>query len=274
MRIILCLTSLTVLFGCNNMDQLMIEDFYKVYTSEEDIRTQLKKVSESSIFFGHQSVGYNIVAGIEQLVNETDIHLEIAESRSLSDVVYSSFTHFRVGENLDPIAKIDDFEMLVGEIQRDKPAIAFFKFCYVDITETTDINILFDYYKEKMYFIKDNHPNVRIVLMTAPYIALQRGAKAIAKRMMFMPLYGELGNINKYIFNEKMIKELGNDFPIFDLARVESTLPDGSLTTHKYKGESYPALSYVYTDDMGHLNTYGSKVAAYNLITFLAHELE
>ena len=110
--------------------------------------------------------------------------------------------------------------------------------------------------------------------MTAPYIALQKGAKAIVKRVLFMPLYGELSNINKNKFNERVIEELGDEFPIFDLALVEATKPDGSLTTHKYKGESYPALSYIYTDDMGHLNSYGSKVAAYNLISFLANEIE
>ena len=133
---------------------------------------------------------------------------------------------------------------------------------------------LFDYYKLKMLSLKEKYPDVQIILVTAPYIALQKGAKAIAKKILFMPLYGELGNINKYRFNEKITKELQNEFPIFDLAKVEATMPDGSLTTHNYKGESYPALSYVYTDDMGHLNSYGSRVVAYNLITFLAKEIE
>ena len=69
-----------------------------------------------------------------------------------------------------------------------------------------------------------------------------------------------------------MKTELGDEFPIFDLALVEATLPDGELNTYDYEGNTYPSLCYSYTSDLSHLNAVGSQIVAYNLLSFLANE--
>ena len=80
---------------------------------------------------------------------------------------------------------------------------------------------------------------------------------------------GYLENIKRQEINERIINELAGDFPVFDLALVESTLPDGSRSTYKYAGSEYPCMPETYTHDSGHLNDFGAKMAAFNLLAFL-----
>jgi hypothetical protein len=58
--------------------------------------------------------------------------------------------------------------------------------------------------------------------------------------------------------------------PVFDLARVESTAPDGTRVTVTWNGITAPALSPAYTDDGGHLNARGRLAAAREFLTVLA----
>ena len=58
--------------------------------------------------------------------------------------------------------------------------------------------------------------------------------------------------------------------PLFDLAMVESTYEDGSRYTFSANGHTYYALVPEYTKDGGHLNELGQKVAAEQLLIFLA----
>jgi len=63
-------------------------------------------------------------------------------------------------------------------------------------------------------------------------------------------------------------QENGN---LFDIAEIESTLPDGSKVTYDYMGNTYYALAPQYTNDGGHLNEAGRRiVVAQQLLLFLA----
>ncbi len=43
---------------------------------------------------------------------------------------------------------------VVENIPGDTNSVAFFKFCYVDINDSSDVEAIFEYYKEKMYYLK------------------------------------------------------------------------------------------------------------------------
>jgi lysophospholipase L1-like esterase len=58
--------------------------------------------------------------------------------------------------------------------------------------------------------------------------------------------------------------------PLFDLARIESTAPDGHAVTVEWNASVAPAMASAYTDDGGHLNEQGRDVAARALIRVLA----
>ena len=57
--------------------------------------------------------------------------------------------------------------------------------------------------------------------------------------------------------------------PVFDLAKVISTFPDGKRSSFKCNGKKYYSLAARYTDDGWHLNATGSKITAEQLLIYL-----
>lgn len=251
-----------------DMDQLFV-----LYGNDsQDISSALEEFAGMRIYFGHQSVGYNIVEGIETLSSETGISVNTVGWRDFGETGEPpAFIEFGIGRNEEPYLKIDDFAQVVKENAMDKGAFALFKFCYVDFYENADVDAIFTYYKEKMYSLQEQYPDIRIALCTVPYEALQKGVKAVVKKAISRPLAGELENPVRYEFNQRILNEMGQDFPVFDLGRIESTEPDGTLCTYQMDGKTYPAMTRLYaTEDRGHLNELGSRTVAYNFISFFS----
>jgi hypothetical protein len=249
-----------------------------IYTQDgsgtENATEVIEKVADLKIYFGHRSVGNNILGGVEQWEKETGVQLKKVESKDFSTVGDASLVHFRVGSNSDPRSKIDDFVTLVEQIPQEGAPVAFFKLCYVDITRETDIDPLFAYYKEKMLYLKDNYPNIRFMVSTVPLMGLQKGLKATVKKILGRQATGVLGNIKRNEFNEQLIKEFKGVLPVFDLGGIESTRPDGTIETYSFKGNEYACMYKDYTYDYGHLTEFGSKTLSYNLLAFLAKEFK
>lgn len=264
-----------LIFGCSTNDQIDMKEFYTLYGSGIDNSGELIEIaSRHKLYFGHQSVGSNILDGIEQWELESGINMDITESRDFSNTNSASLVHFRVGENGNPHSKIDDFVSLIDSIPDDTASAAFFKLCYVDIKEDTKVDDVFEYYMDRMYFLKDRYPHCQIILFTVPVTTVQTGLKATAKKILGRQPTGVIENIRRNEFNERLLNEMDVDFPIFDLATVETTLPDGSIHTYHYKGNDYPSMPDMYTNDGGHLNEYGARVVSFNLLAFLAESLK
>lgn len=265
------LTIILSLMGCSDNQNVDIATMYKVYGNEiADIPGILNDLSQKSIYFGHQSVGKNILSGVDYWNTEGMHQLSIKESRDFADSSATSFIHFRIGQNENPILKIDDFYNTIPEIRSESKKIAFFKFCYVDFTEETDTEAVFNHYKSKMLELQDSYPDIILVLFTVPLKSVRKGIDAIAYRVRYGKDTSKEDNVKRNEFNERIRKELGREFPVFDLAKTEATLPDGSLNTYKFNGEQYSALCSLYTNDGGHLNETGAKIVAFNLLSFLA----
>ena len=89
------------------------------------------------IFFGHASVGYNIINGIEYIVANNSRYngINIQEPRVPFEVDGPAIYHTVNGKNGFPKIKIDAFKQtLEKNLFANKIDIAFFKFCYVDFT--------------------------------------------------------------------------------------------------------------------------------------------
>ncbi len=262
------------LFGCNTNNQFDMNEFHKMYGRDtNDIGTLIEKVAKQNIYFGHQSVGWNILSGIEKWEEKYGVKLSMIESRDFSNAKEATFYHFAVGKNSNPKSKIDDFISLVETIPDTSEAVVFFKLCYVDIVATSDVKKLFEYYKHKMHNLNQEHPENKLVLMTVPLTGIQKGWKSMVKKILGKVPYGYLENIKRNEFNSLLKEEFSGVLPIFDLAGIESTLPDGSIETFSYERTAYPCVPDFYTSDMGHLNEYGAKVVSYNLLAFLAEEV-
>jgi hypothetical protein len=274
MRIITILTLFMVVAGCSKSDYAS-DEFFKMYGSgTDDVGFLIEEVSKHKIYFGHQSVGHNILGGLESWEEETGVSLDVADSREFSSVASIPFVHFSIGRNGDFRGKVDDFVSLMEMVPPEEKPVAFFKFCFVDVTGETDVESDFVYFREKMIYLMDQYPNITFFVCTVPYTAVQKGLKALVKNILGRDPYGVIDNIKRQALNERIINGFMDILPVFDLAALESTHPDGSIETYVYNGTAYPCLSDSYRTDYGHLNDFGARMVSYNLLAFLAEELK
>ena len=150
-----------------------------------------KKLSKKKIYFGHQSVGFNIIEGLKDIMTENpQIRLNIIKTSSPSEFNTPVFAHSRVGKNRDPMTKIDAFANFMTKGIGKRADIAFFKFCYVDFgaNRKTDIKDVFSYYKKSMSMLKDIYPNKTLLHFTVP---LRFRIHVSKNRLNYTTWYGE-----------------------------------------------------------------------------------
>ena len=231
-----------------------------------------QKLAQKKIYFGHQSVGYNIMDGVRDIMNKyPQTKLNVVETLKPEDFKNPLFAHSPIGQNFDLNAKSSDFMALMDKGVGNAVDVSFFKYCFVDITNETNVEKLFDEYKTRMSMVKDKYPKVIFVHITVPLTTKQHGLKGFIKKIMGRPIGGYEDNINRHLFNERIRKEYAGKEPVFDLAAIEATYPDGSAAIFESNGKTYPRFVSEYTDDGGHLNEHGRKKDAEQLLILLAN---
>ena len=229
-----------------------------------------KALAGRRIYFGHQSVGYNLVEGLQSwAVERPDLGLKIVEGRSADGLSGPAFMHAKNGANYEPFEKMQDFSKTLEGGVGEKADVAFFKFCYVDFSAETDVEKVFTGYKTTLAGLHDKYPKTKFLHVTVPLTIVQSGPKATLKKLLGKKLGGAEANIVRNRFNELMRKEYGGREPLFDLAAVESTRLDG-LVRFEQDGTSYPALAPEYSSDGKHLNPDGARWASAHLLKTLA----
>ncbi len=243
------------------------------YDAIKDIpASSWEKLSQKKIYFGHHSVGVNIIDGISDLMKENpQIKLNIKETNNPSDFDGPVFGHSGVGRNTDPKSKVDAFTNYMAQGIGAKADISFFKFCYVDIARDTDVNKVFSNYKKSIARVKTQNQKYLILHITIPLTMKPTGIKTFIKRLIGKPIWGDDKNVKRNEFNELLENEYKGKAPIFDLAKIESTFPDGRRCTFTKDGKTYYSLVPEYTYDGGHLNEKGRKIIAEQLLIFLAN---
>jgi hypothetical protein len=242
-----------------------------------EIQDALNKVAHQRIYFGHQSVGYNIMDGIKDLSNEYPLlRFNIIEAGDPALIKGEpAFIHSAVGHNTDPVSKLVDFSKYLNSGIAGKVNIAFIKFCYVDITQGSDVQMIFGRYKESIERLKKEYPKITFVHVTMPLTSEQSDIKTMAKNLIKLiigrPVRSHKDNIPRNRYNEMLKKEYEGRDPVFDLAGIESTLMDGSRVIHSEEGSNFYSLAPEYTEDGGHLNKQGRRIVAIHLVNFLAN---
>jgi len=235
---------------------------------EDHVGRDLRVLSRRSVFFGHQSVGMNLLQGVRELAAADGVALRIEERTAAIDLLPGTLAHGWLAENSDPMRKLRSFDAALAP--GAGPDVALMKFCYVDVGAETDVTALFREYDATLRVLRTRHPRTAFVHVTIPLTTVQGGVKALVKWLLDRPPYGWLENARREEFNELMRRSYRGREPIFDLARVESTAPDGTAETAAWKGRATPALVVAYTDDGGHLNEEGRRRAARALLAALA----
>ena len=241
-------------------------------TSLNDIpKSAWEKLASKKIYFGHQSVGFNIIDGIKDLMKENPfIQLNIVETNNSKDFDKPIFAHSRVGQNMDPYSKCNAFSEFIRKGIGEKVDIAFFKFCYVDITEKYDPNKIFNYYNNTLTKLWSQYPTVKFIPVTIPLVVTQKGIKAWIKKLINRPIKGCMDNIVRNQFNRLLRDNYNNKQPIFDLSLIESTHLNGSRSFFSKDNKIYFSLVHEYSYDGGHLNKLGRKHVAEQLLISLA----
>lgn len=248
------------------------EDDHLGYKSNKTIDKALLELSGKTIFFGHQSVGKNVIDGIESL-NKDVLYIKDLRDVNLINVGNeNAFYHNVIGRNTYPEEKIEDFIKLLNVNTIAKIDIAFMKFCYVDIGYQSSPEKIYEMYKNSIEKLEKKYKDTAFIYLTIPLTARETDIKSILKRLLGKYTSGKEGNIKRSIFNNILREEKKSTGRLFDIAEIESTCPDGSREKFLVDGIAYESLVKDYTDDGGHLNDLGKKIVAEKLILFL-HEL-
>ena len=102
---------------------------------------QLERLARLKIFFGHQSVGGNIL-GATPDVAAAGVAPEIVESEN-SVASGPLILHSYIGRNGDPLGKLAEFDRIIRSGVGDSVDIAVFKFCTWTYMEGDDAGALF-----------------------------------------------------------------------------------------------------------------------------------
>jgi len=223
------------------------------------------------IFFGHQSVGADLLAGIDDLsrgARQTQaqvVGLEQASSASHPLLII----HERLGTNREPLTKIAAFRELLNSAQRPELDVALLKFCYVDITSHDEAQQLLSQYEAAIEQLSAVHDSVRLVHCTVPLRILPTGPYAWLRGVLKRRHPGFEANRAREWFNERLRQRYSARGLLFDLAAIEARHPDGQRCSRSHRGVRVPALAPEWTYDGGHLNERGRSMAAAAFLEFL-----
>ncbi len=238
---------------------------------DDRLKHNLETVGNMRIYFGHQSVGRNILQGLKELAVEARspalLFVSPEEAGKLSGPFFAESS---IGENGKPNSKCDAFKDVIDRgLLGDSLDIAFVKFCYVDVDAGTNVEEMFAYYRQTISALKTEHPSVTFLHTTVPLTTRSAGWKRMIKKIIGRSDESDLEAYKRSVFNDMIMKEYGKTL-VFDLAGIESTRGDGTRKSFEFEGKTVYTLLEEYTDDGGHLNEKGRRVVARELLRTLA----
>ncbi len=250
--------SLLILNGCDAPETDM---------TATQARVDWPRLSEKKVVFAHQSVGANILSGVESLAKRDDVNLLIEEQRAAPEG--AGIAHFSVGRNGDPLGKIQDFSATMDAGAADGTEIALLKLCYIDFNANTDAGMVANAYINTLDALSEKHPSTIFVAVTAPLATVQTGPKAWIKKLMGKQPAQYIENRKRSEFNQIIRAHFSTTNHLFDLARIESGT-DGKRTVFQINEQEIEALDPALTDDGGHLNARGERLAAAAFLNLIA----
>lgn len=230
---------------------------------------ELQLAANTRVFFGHQSVGANVLSGLDALTIGEASGFRVIETRRAPAGTGGTIAHAHLGSNGDPQSKIDDFRTVMDAGMADAVDVALLKFCYVDVTAGTDVDGLMSAYTQAMTDLQRRHPNVTVLYATVP-LTTARDLKATVKSWFGRDQgMGPEDNAARERFNAALRERFADSGLLFDIAAVEAGRdPGGDGRTSQRNG--VPVLHDSFAADPGHLNQVGAQAAAAELVRTVA----
>lgn len=242
--------------------------------SSAALAEDLEVVRKARILFLHQSVGIDILDGMAKLDAEVPgaARLNVVSANQAPAGSTPAMIESADGENMKPDTKIAAFATLLGGQGPANVDLALMKFCYVDFNPRTDVKALFARYRSMIEGVRAKSPATRIAHVTVPLTVYPTEIKWRFYRVIGKEVWEDETNARRAEFNA-LLKQTFRSDPIFDLATAEATRPDGKVARFTLRGQEYPVLATVYTEDGGHLNDTGKRVIGAAAIRFLSAAL-
>ena len=259
--------ALSLLAACQGADNLQPRKM------DDALAADFARVGAARVYFGHQSVGGNVLSGLADLQQQLDRPvIRVAELGDLAAADGQGvLLQTAIGQNGKPDSKCEDFRQVMRQLQ-GRVDVALFKFCYIDFDDQSDAAAIFDTYARTMDEMKRQYPEVTFVHVTSPLRSIERGPGVWARELLGKRNRAKHANAARGEFNRLLRERYAAD-PIFDLAAVMSTYPDGRRETFTLDGKTYESLVPAYTDDGGHLNAVGATYGAAGFVQSVAAAL-
>jgi hypothetical protein len=203
--------------------------FTALSASDKDALKQRK------VFFGHQSVGQNLVDGARM------IGFPFARVTSGAELAATPWGEAKIDKNRAPLEKISSFHTFLTDKGMGAVDVAGFKFCWIDFNANSNVDDLLAKYDAEVKLAKEKFPALRILHITPPLTTNEPKLNAI-----------------RWQFGRALVARYKNDGLVLDLAEVVSTTADGGVCE---RGGS-PRMCTAWALDRGHLNAVGSQRAA------------
>lgn len=226
----------------------------------QSLLTQFTRLVDRQIVFAHQSVGSDILAGVELLAQRAQVQMPMRETRSARPED-KGIVHFKVGRNEAPEEKLADFRGRFSSDGFPYADLAILKLCYIDFIATTDGVALGQKYVDLLDTLQQQHQSTRFIAVTAPLTVEQTGIKAWIKRALGREPAGIAENRQRSAFNTIVRSRYAAGNQLFDLAAAES----GS-------SEAGQSLRPELASDGRHLNEKGQIFVARELLRVLASQ--
>lgn len=230
--------------------------------------SQLQSARDARVFFGHQSVGANILDGIPAVYSGSGVKAPVVLQTSTAVTQSGGFlAQDYIGTNGDPSSKIKAFTEIINGPLGQQLDVALMKLCYVDITANTDVNAVFAQYSAAMAKLEKAHPDIDFIYTTVPLTTADTGLRNKVKSVV-----GQTQSTKDNIARQKYNALVRKNFSakLFDIAKIESTKANGKRTSATSKGQKYYTLNSAWASDNGHLNEAGSQRVAVGLVQAIA----
>jgi hypothetical protein len=238
-----------------------------------EIYNKLKVIGQKHIYFGHKSVGENIVSGLNIIISENGKNaLKINELNDNFQFGGNYFIHSNIGQNGDPIGKCREFSSIINNLSNKNLDMAMMKLCFVDINKNSNIYEVFKYYNATIDSIQKKYHDLTVIHFTVPLKSKPSWINKIKDMIKGRKNYDTHDNLARNKYNELLFSKYSKK-DIFDLAAAESTYPDGNRESIVFEGKRCYFLISDYTDDGGHLNDKGKQVIAEKLINQLYNKI-
>jgi hypothetical protein len=260
-----CVLAATFAIGCGDVTE-------RTQLTPSNLKRDLDVLARARIYFGHQSVGNNVLDGLAALATKEGVDLRILEAPA--DDGRPGIIHARVGQNRAPESKCDAFARFLTSRTAVRWDAALLKFCYADLGENGERNPskAFQSYKTTVTALRAARPDVLLVHATVPLKSEGLGKRNAIRKLFGLGTSNDNDNTIRNEFNDLLRAEYARD-PIFDVASAESTRPDGSRSGFRTNGRFIFTMAREFTYDEGHLTEAGRQWVAREFARSLATAL-